>query len=124
MKKEYTDHKTSPRKTTKKYRPVGFSSRHNWIVWLIIFVIFCAMVYVLRSVLMPFVAGIVLGYLFDPLVRRLEKLKMSRTWATVLVFIMVVVIAVPALFCLLSHSRLYLSFFYRNANTKHNRLIE
>ena len=49
---------------------------------------------------MPFVAGIVLGYLFDPLASRFEKWGMSRTWATVLVFIVVILIAVPAVLML------------------------
>ncbi len=75
-------------------------ANRNWTVWLVIFLLFCGAVYVLRSVLMPFVAGIVLGYLFDPLASRFEKWKMSRTWATIMVFVLVVLIVVPALILL------------------------
>jgi predicted PurR-regulated permease PerM len=73
---------------------------HNGWIWLGVFVLFCLAVYLLRSVLMPFVAGIVLGYLFDPLATRFEKFGMSRTWATALVFLTLIVILVPA--CLLT----------------------
>lgn len=74
----------------------GVSNHNRW-TWLVIFLLFCVGVYVLRSVLLPFVAGIVLGYLFDPLASKFEKTGISRTWATVLVFALVIIIAVPAL---------------------------
>lgn len=83
-----------------RLKPFGPAVKHNWAVWLVLFLLFCVAVYVLRSVLMPFVAGIVLGYLFDPLATRFEKWGMSRTWATILVFVVIVVVAVPALILL------------------------
>lgn len=66
-------------------------------MWFVIFFLFFYLLYVLRSVLMPFVAGILLAYLLDPMVDRLEKLKMSRLWATLLVCFLVVLIVLPAL---------------------------
>ncbi|HCU59225.1 MAG TPA: AI-2E family transporter [Alphaproteobacteria bacterium] len=69
----------------------------NFGVWFVLGVLLCSGLYVLRSVLLPFVLGIILGYLFDPLATKLEKLKISRTWATVLVFLIVVLIAVPVI---------------------------
>ena len=83
-----------------KIKSFAMPDHHNWHVWLALFLLFCVAVYVLRSVLMPFVAGIVLGYLFDPLASRFEKWGMSRTWATVLVFTVVILIAVPAIILL------------------------
>lgn len=80
-----------------KIKSFAMPDHHNWHVWLALFLLFCVAVYVLRSVLMPFVAGIVLGYLFDPLASRFEKWGMSRTLATILVFVVVIVIAVPAI---------------------------
>ena len=56
----------------------------NVMIWLIILLLFGAAVYVLRSVLMPFVAGIIIGYLLDPWASKFEKLGMNRTWATIL----------------------------------------
>ena len=57
----------------------GKKITHNWMIWLTIFVLFCIAVYVLRSVLLPFVAGIVIGYLLDPWASKFEKWGMSRT---------------------------------------------
>lgn len=83
----------------------------NFVVWLLLFVLFCAAVYTLRSVLLPFVLGIVLGYLFDPLATKLQKLKISRTFATVLVFLIVILIAVPLFMMLISAIDTQLSVF-------------
>ncbi len=41
-----------------------------------------AAVVLLHEVLLPFVAGMVLAYLFDPLANRLERLGMNRLIAT------------------------------------------
>ena len=75
----------------------GVQIRSNRIFWLAMFVFFCAFVYILRSVLLPFVAGIIIGYLLDPLVDKFTKLKMNRTWATVLVLVLVALILIPTL---------------------------
>lgn len=90
-------------------------SGHNWQIWLALFLLFCVAIYVLRSVLMPFAAGIVLGYLFDPLATRFEKWGMSRAWATVLVFIVVILIAVPAIILIFGMVNEQLSLFVEAA---------
>ena len=95
-----TQNKT--RKPYPKKKPFHIVKNNNAFVWLIIFALFCVAVYTLRSVLLPFVAGIVLGYLFDPLASRFEKLGVSRTFATILVFIVVVIVAIPTFIMLFS----------------------
>ncbi|MBE6443143.1 MAG: AI-2E family transporter [Alphaproteobacteria bacterium] len=72
----------------------------NWIFWLTLLGIFCLLTYVLRSVLLPFVVGIIIGYLLDPLATRFEKLRISRTTATCLVLFLVAIILIPALIAL------------------------
>ena len=74
----------------------------NWMFWLVLLALFCVCVYVLRSVLLPFAAGIIIGYLLDPFATRFQKWGMSRTWATVVVMCLVVVFLVPALILLVS----------------------
>jgi len=69
----------------------------NPYVWIVIFAVFFFFLYVLRSVLMPFVAGILLAYLLDPMVEKLQKWKMSRLWATLTVCLLAVLIILPAL---------------------------
>jgi predicted PurR-regulated permease PerM len=51
--------------------------------WLGGFACFLLALYLLRGILLPFVAGMAVAYLLDPLACRLERLGMSRTWATV-----------------------------------------
>ncbi|WP_420348683.1 AI-2E family transporter [Pelagibius sp.] len=67
----------------------------SWRFWLVLLVVVLACVYLLRSVLLPFVAGMAVAYLLDPVCDRLEKWKLSRTWATAIVtvaFLMICVI--------------------------------
>ena len=72
-----------------------FLCSSNFMIWFILFCLFCVVIYVLRSVLLPFVLGIILGYLFDPLVSKFQKLKISRTAATLLAFLCVILAVVP-----------------------------
>ena len=78
------------------------SIKSNKVFWLTLFVFLCFLVYILRSVLMPFVAGIVIGYLLDPIAARFEKMGMNRTVATVLVMVLALVILVPAFVLLIN----------------------
>jgi predicted PurR-regulated permease PerM len=55
-------------------RPVAF--------WIAVFAAVIAVVILLREILLPFVAGMVLAYLLDPLAGRLERLGMNRLIAT------------------------------------------
>ena len=71
------------------------NTNYNWIFWLILFATFCALTYLLRSVLLPFVAGIVLGYLLDPWATFFEKKGINRTVATFIVLFAVLLIIVP-----------------------------
>ena len=45
-----------------------------------------ALLYWLHPILSPFLVGILLAYLADPLVDRLERAGLSRTWGVVVVF--------------------------------------
>lgn len=86
-------------------------AKSNKVFWLALFAFFCAFVYVLRSVLLPFVAGIIIGYLLDPLVDKFTRLKISRTWSTILVLILVVLIIVPTLVLIINVIDSQLSVF-------------
>ena len=97
LEKAPREHKNNYKKKTFKYK-----KNSNIFAWTLILVLFCVGIYTLRSVLLPFVAGIVLGYLFDPLATKFEKWGMSRTLATILVFIVVVLVAVPSFIMIFS----------------------
>ncbi|MEQ9608153.1 MAG: AI-2E family transporter [Kiloniellaceae bacterium] len=71
--------------------------------WLIILAVTLACVYLLRGVLLPFVAGMAVAYLLDPVCDRLETWKLSRTWATtvvtacfILLCVLVLLLVIPA----------------------------
>ncbi|WP_416896501.1 MAG: AI-2E family transporter [Minwuia sp.] len=72
--------------------------------WIGIAVGFGLMIWLLRDMLLPFVAGMAIAYLTDPLADRLERLKLSRTQATTVItvgflalFIIALLLIVPAI---------------------------
>jgi predicted PurR-regulated permease PerM len=58
-------------------RHVGF--------WSVTFVVFAAVLWLLRDILLPFVAGAALAYLLTPLTDRLERLGLNRIVAALLI---------------------------------------
>jgi predicted PurR-regulated permease PerM len=67
------------------------------VFWLAVCVLMAALTYLLRDVLMPFAAGLVLAYLLDPLADRLERMGMNRLGATLFILIMFVALFVALL---------------------------
>ncbi|ENN92389.1 AI-2E family transporter [Bartonella bovis] len=65
-----------------------------WLGTLIFFVIF---MFVFGSILLPFVAGIVLAYFLNPIVQLLEKVGICRVFGTILITLFIVIIFVVAL---------------------------
>ncbi|MGH6891111.1 MAG: AI-2E family transporter, partial [Dongiaceae bacterium] len=54
-------------------------------VWGVVLVAFVVILVLLKSILLPFVAGMAIAYLLDPVCDRLEAMGASRTTATVIV---------------------------------------
>jgi predicted PurR-regulated permease PerM len=52
------------------------------VFWIATLAVVAAIVVLLRDILLPFVAGIALAYLLDPVVERIERLGVNRTIAT------------------------------------------
>ncbi len=102
MKKIVLEKAPNERKNNYKKKTFKYKKNSNIFAWILILVLFCIGIYTLRSVLLPFVAGIVLGYLFDPLATKFEKWGMGRTWATILVFLVVILVAVPSFIMIFS----------------------
>ena len=65
--------------------------------WIITAALLAVFLYVFSDILLPFVAGMVLAYFLDPVADRLQRLGLSRTWATVLILIGFVVALTIAL---------------------------
>src|SRR6185503_19757557 len=66
----------------------------RWRFWVAIAAVFLLTLWLLNNILLPFVVGIVVAYFLDPVVVRLQRLGMSRTWATTSVTILAVLITV------------------------------
>ena len=73
----------------------GVTLKRQLIFWFISLLIFIALFWLLSDVLLPFIVAMALAYLLDPLVVRLQKLGINRTFAAII--IMLVAIALIAL---------------------------
>jgi predicted PurR-regulated permease PerM len=79
-------------------RQVGF--------WLVALLLVVLTLFVLRDILLPFVAGIALAYLLDPTADRLQRLGLGRLGATILIlslFILLFVLALVLIVPLVAH---------------------
>ena len=72
--------------------------------WVLTFVVGVATLWILREILLPFVAGMALAYLLDPLANRLERMGVNRLVATlviigavVLAFVLLLLLFAPIL---------------------------
>jgi predicted PurR-regulated permease PerM len=76
------------------------SQERRLILWLLVFAALVTFIYILRGALFPFVAGMAVAYLLDPVADWLERLGVPRSVASlliVLVFILVLVIILVVL---------------------------
>lgn len=72
--------------------------------WTIAAIVFLAVLYLLGNVILPFVLGMAVAYMLDPIADRLEKWGLSRILATVvitlvaaLIFVLVLLLVIPTL---------------------------
>lgn len=78
--------------------------RKQAVFWSIGTLVLIAFFYVFSSILLPFLTGMAIAYFLDPVADRLERLGLSRVWATsvilvifVLLFVIAVGVIVPVL---------------------------
>lgn len=82
----------SPKKmaATKRAREIsegGGLSRAQMlhiVSWVVVLVLLCWFLHSVSVILLPFILGSIMAYLFDPLADRMEK-RMKRSWATVII---------------------------------------
>ncbi|PSH68038.1 AI-2E family transporter [Phyllobacterium brassicacearum] len=77
------------------------SVRRQAVFWTGAMVFLALFLYIFSSILLPFVAGLVLAYFLDPVADRLERLGLSRLLATVLILVLFIVTFVLLLIILL-----------------------
>ena len=56
--------------------------------WVIMGVLLIFLVALLRDILLPFVLGLVIAYLLDPLADRLQRFGFSRLWAAFFILLL------------------------------------
>ena len=77
---------------------MAIPAERQWRFWLIGFCVFIAILYLLRPVLLPFVAGMAVAYFLDPTADFFEKHLRSRTLAvTVITLLFIVIITLLAI---------------------------
>lgn len=78
--------------------PVPFRQLAFWLIAAALLVLF---LYVFSSILLPFLAGMVLAYFLDPVADRLQRLGLSRLAATILILIGALILLFLALMVLI-----------------------
>jgi predicted PurR-regulated permease PerM len=66
----------------------------RWRFWVAAAIVFVLLLWLLNDILLPFVVGMAVAYFLDPIVARLQRLGLSRTWATTTVTVLAVLLAV------------------------------
>lgn len=77
------------------------SVRRQLMFWLGALLAFGFFLWLLSDVLLPFILGMALAYLLDPVADRLERIGMSRLWATITILVLVLILFVLALLILI-----------------------
>ncbi len=81
-------------------REAGVEIERQIRFWLIGFAVFALALFFLRDVLLPFIAGMAVAYLLDPICDRLEKWGLSRSVATAVLTAAFVLVTVSAVLLL------------------------
>lgn len=77
------------------------NSQRQALFWLAAALVLFGLLALLRDILLPFVMGAAIAYFLDPLADRLQRVRLSRLWATVIiVFVFVLAIAMGLVFLL------------------------
>ena len=78
---------------------MSFSIRQQLFFWGILLILSILLLYFIGNILLPFVAGVALAYLLDPLADRLQKVGFNRLWAVIFIsFVFILIFAPLAVF--------------------------
>lgn len=72
--------------------------RNQVLIWVTFLVVLILLLWLFRGILLPFVVGIALAYLLNPLVNQLQRWRFNRTWATTVVLFSVITIVLSIFF--------------------------
>lgn len=71
--------------------------RSQIVIWCTVAAVFLLILWFLGDVILPFVVGGAVAYFLDPVADRLQRLGMSRLWATILICVVAVLVVILAL---------------------------
>ena len=74
--------------------------RNQVLVWVGFFVVTILLLWVFRSILLPFVVGLALAYLLNPIVNLLQRIRIARPWGSALVLLLVLALLLGLLLML------------------------
>ncbi|MBN9309789.1 AI-2E family transporter [Devosia sp.] len=77
--------------------PHTLSLRHQVLIWGGLFLLTILFLWIFRPILLPFVVGLTLAYLLNPVVNWLQRLGISRSWGAMLALTGVIVLLVGLL---------------------------
>jgi predicted PurR-regulated permease PerM len=97
--------KATPRIVEEHYQQeIHINLRRQAMFWILAIVFLALFLFVFSEILLPFIAGMALAYFLDPVADRLQKIGLSRFWATIVILLafvillaLVLVLVVPAL---------------------------
>nr|WP_314260008.1 AI-2E family transporter [uncultured Devosia sp.] len=72
--------------------------RNQVLIWIGLLVGLILVLWLFRGILLPFVVGVALAYLLNPLVNQLQKWRFNRAWATTVVLLSVITIVLSIFF--------------------------
>ncbi|MGF7157765.1 AI-2E family transporter [Bartonella heixiaziensis] len=105
IKKKINESRTSDRYTAyvPAYAqvPLPNNMKKQIFFWLGTLLFFILFMFVFGSILLPFVAGIVLAYFLNPIVQLLEKVGIRRVFGTILITLFIIIIFVASLIILI-----------------------
>jgi predicted PurR-regulated permease PerM len=81
---------------TEITQPKGMSIGRQAVIWFMTLAVVILVLWLLQEILLPFIAGFVLAYFLDPVADRIEKLGVSRIFATSLILLLAVIAVVFA----------------------------
>ncbi|MBL4875805.1 MAG: AI-2E family transporter [Cohaesibacteraceae bacterium] len=73
------------------------SIKRHFIFWCSTLIVMIVGLYVFRSILLPFVAGMALAYMLDPVADRLQSIGCSRLWSTIIILLLFVIVFLMSL---------------------------
>jgi predicted PurR-regulated permease PerM len=74
--------------------------RNQLLIWVAFLLVSILLLWVFRSILLPFIVGGLLAYLLNPIVNLVQKLRIGRGWSTALVLLIVLAL-IAGLFVLI-----------------------